>query len=71
MATTDAFKTFTTDPGCYTDSIPKGIPSSTLYEIHDNAAAAYNRAGGHNFAAQMQRVMDNVDRELRARGEQI
>lgn len=66
-----AERTFSTDPGWYTDSIPEGVPESTLFEVHDNAAAAYNRAGGHNFARQMQRVMDNVDRELRARGVQI
>lgn len=71
MATTDAPKTFTTDPGWYTDSIPEDIPNEVLYEIHDNAAAAYNRAGGHNFARQMQRVMDNVDRVLRERGVDI
>jgi xylose isomerase len=68
MSTPTAPRTFSTDPGWYTDSIPEGVPTMTLRRIYDRAREAYFRAGGHNFAAQMKRVMDNVEIEMLARG---
>lgn len=63
-----AERTFSTDPGWYVDSLPEGVPTMTLRQIHANATEAYNRAGGHNFARQMQRVMMRVENEMGARG---
>ena len=61
-------KTWTTEPGCYTEAhLLKDVPAEVLSEVRAKAHTAHLRAGGHNHAARMERVVNLVDAELASR----